>query len=289
MKRAHAIAQRVPCPVLGCGIAARGLCAGYQGRTVLSDVDLEIRPGELLAIIGPNGAGKTTLLKALAGELAPKAGSVRLFGMGGEREVARLDLAERARAIARVLQSEDPAWPLPVRDYVAAGTFAATGWFGAPGQAERRAVEEALDTMDLRDLAHRPVTELSGGEFRRVLIARALAQRPAVLLLDEPAAELDLARQTDTLGFLKALAAQGRAVAFTVHDLNLASLAADRVALVAGGRLAAIGSPREVITSETIFAAYGAAVLVGDHPVSGLPQVMHAPSWLLADEEDLHG
>jgi len=273
------------------GLSARTLSVGYGTGSILSDVNLELRPGEVLAIIGPNGAGKTTLLKTFAGEMAPLAGYVSVTGedVASCQSVYALSVSVRSRIIARVLQNERPVWPLPVREYVAAGTFPSTGWFGAFGVTERDSVDEALVVMDLLELASRPVTELSGGEFRRVLIARALAQRPSVLLLDEPVADLDLARQVDTLGRLKGLAAVGRTVAFTVHDLNLAAMAADRVALVAGGRLLALGSPRDVITVETIAAAYGAAVLVGDHPLGDFPQIIHAPSWLSGNEEELKG
>jgi iron complex transport system ATP-binding protein len=262
---------------------ARGLSVGWPGRIVLTDVDLDVLPGEVLAIIGPNGAGKTTLIRTLAGELAPLSGQALVEDLGPDgrtRQIGSLPRTERARAVARVLQSEEPAWPLPVREYIEAGTFPSTGWFGGLGREERDSVEAALSSMDLLGLADRPVTELSGGEFRRVLVARALAQRPSVLLLDEPAADLDLARQVEILGALRELAAAGMAVALSLHDLNLASLAADRVALIAGGRLAAIGSPREVITAEAVAKAYGAAVLVGDHPMGDFPHVIHVPGWL---------
>jgi iron complex transport system ATP-binding protein len=264
-------------------LVARGLAAGYRGRKVLEGVDLELRSGEVLALIGPNGAGKTTLFKTLSGELPPLAGEI-LVGRRGEGErmpsVSALSRRERASLIARVLQDEDPAWDLPVEDYVDAGTFAAGGWFGSSGGAERAAVHEALEAMDLLGLAKRPVTELSGGEFRRVLIARALAQRSRILLLDEPASDLDLARQMEVLGRLRALASEGKAVALSVHDLNLAAMVADRVALVAGGRIAVVGKPREVITAKHIAEAYGAEVIVADHPLGDFPQVIHAPAWL---------
>ncbi|HUW41954.1 MAG TPA: ABC transporter ATP-binding protein [Rectinemataceae bacterium] len=281
------------CALRACALRAQGLSVGWPGRTVLTGIDLDIEPGEVLAIIGPNGAGKTTLIRTLAGDLAPLAGRalVEEVPLGGLRSIGSIPRSERARIVARVLQSEEPAWPLPVREYVEAGTFPSTGWFGGLGHDERASVEAALASMDLLDLADRPVTELSGGEFRRVLVARALAQRPSVLLLDEPAADLDLARQVEILGTLRQLAASGMAVALSLHDLNLASLAADRVALIAGGRLAAIGSPREVITAEAVAMAYGAAVLVGDHPLGDFPHVIHVPDWLGrgAQKEDIDG
>lgn len=264
-------------------LQGRSLAAGYPGRPVFSGIDIELAAGEVLALIGPNGSGKTTLFRLLSGELSPEKGEVLVDVEGGGAAMSalgRLSRRDRARLIARVLQNEDPAWPLPVRSYVEAGTFAAIGWFGAPGPEERRAVEEALATLDLLELAERPVTELSGGEFRRVLIARALAQRPKVLLLDEPTSDLDLGRQMEILGLLRNLARAGTAVALSVHDLNIAALVADRVALLSKGRLVALGTPREVIKSEIIEAAYGAKVIVEEHPNGGLPQVLHAPDWL---------
>lgn len=260
---------------------AVALSCGYPGRTVLEGIDLELREGEILALIGPNGSGKTTLFRTLAGDLDPIAGNAFLDTAQGLKEARFLPRRERAQIAARVLQSERPSWPASVRQYIEAGTFARTGWFGTPGAEERRSVDEAIAAADLSDLAERPVTELSGGEFRRVLVARALAQEPRLLLLDEPAADLDLGRQMDVLGLLRGLAAAGKAVALSVHDLNLAALVADRVALLSRGRLAALGPPREVITAEAIASAYGASVLVGDHPLGDLPQIINTPPWLL--------
>jgi iron complex transport system ATP-binding protein len=261
-------------------LLARGLSCGYRGRPVLEGIDLSIEPGELLALVGPNGAGKTTLFRALSGELVPSAGEalVELDGVG--TRATALGRRERARRMARVLQGERPAWPASVRDYVAAGLFAGLGWFGVEGQNEQHAVEAALDRAGARAFAERRVTELSGGEFRRVLVARALAQGADVLLLDEPVAELDLAGQMAVLDLLRDLAAHGSAVAFSVHDLNLAALAADRVAALSSGRLVALGAPREVLTSELIESIYGSPVHVGEHPSADRLQISPIPPWL---------
>jgi len=260
--------------------SARALSCGYAGRLVLEGVDLDIKAGEVLAVIGPNGSGKTTLFRTLSGELPPLAGEAMLLGPRGMLSVSAIARRERAGLVGRVLQSEQPSWPTSVREYIEAGTFASTGWFGTPGALERRAVDEAIAATELASLAGRPVTELSGGEFRRVLVARALAQKPALLLLDEPASDLDLARQMEVLGLLRSLAASGVGVALSVHDLNLAALVADRVALLSKGRLVAMGPPREVITAEAVASAYGATVLVGNHPALDLLQVVHLPAWL---------
>ncbi|HEY9053403.1 MAG TPA: ABC transporter ATP-binding protein, partial [Rectinemataceae bacterium] len=269
-------------------LQARGLQAGYPGMgKVFSSLDLDLVRGEVLAVIGPNGSGKTTLFRVLSGELAPLAGEVLVEGRGSRgsaggrawSSVARLRPRERARLVARVLQSEQPAWAVPVADYVEAGLFASEGWFSHDPARASAMVSWALDSVGISQLAARPVTELSGGEFRRVVIARALAQDTDVLLLDEPTADLDLAHQMETLELLHDLARGGKAVAFSVHDLNQAAMAADRVLLLAQGGAAAFGTPSQVLTPGRIEEAYGAAVVSAKHPRLDLPLIVPDPYW----------
>jgi iron complex transport system ATP-binding protein len=261
-------------------LVARGLACGYRGRRVLEGVDLRIEAGQLIAVVGPNGAGKTTLFRALAGELPLESGEALIESESESTQVISLSRRERAARIARVLQGERPAWPALARDYAAAGRFTSLGWFGTESAADREAVDASLASAGALELAERPVTELSGGEFRRILIARALVQGAGALLLDEPVAELDVSGQMAVLDLLKRIAARGGAVAFSVHDLNLAALAADKVAVLCAGKLVACGPPREVLRSDLIEAVYGSSVHVGEHPVADSLQISPLPPWL---------
>jgi iron complex transport system ATP-binding protein len=278
-------------------LRAESISSGYPGKApVFRELSLELRRGSVLAVIGPNGSGKTTLFKALTGELPLAGGRVLIAGPAAARssprgtegaadsgawtDIHRLSPRARALRIARVLQDERSAWAIPVADYVEAGLFAAEGWFAHDKAASARKVAASLESVGIAQLAGRPVTELSGGEFRRVVIARALVQDTEILLLDEPTADLDLAHQMDTLELLLGLAAAGKAVAFSVHDLNQAAMVADRILLLAGGGMAAYGSPDEVLRPEIIEKYYGAKVYVGRHPAADLPQVVPDPGWM---------
>lgn len=269
-------------------LSAERVSAEYRpGEPVLRDISLRLERGKILAVIGPNGSGKTTLFRALSGEMPLSGGSVQLqeAPAAPPRDIHSLSPRRRARCITRVLQNEHPAWSVSVSDYVEAGLFAKEGWLGRPRGGAGGAVRQSLARMKIEGLAQRSVTELSGGEFRRVVIARALVQNPDIFLLDEPTADLDMAHQMDTLEILRKLARSGKALAFSVHDLNLAAMAADEVLLLVEGRIAAFGSPASVLTPEIIQKAYGARVVVREHPGAALPHVIPAPAWLSKSPE----
>ncbi|HCO48650.1 MAG TPA: ABC transporter ATP-binding protein [Spirochaetaceae bacterium] len=269
-------------------LVAEGITVGYhRGSPILREIFINLERGKILAVIGPNGVGKSTLFKALSGELPLFDGVVRLFidekPPGTHQDMHKLSPRKRALHVARVLQNEQPAWAVPVSDYVEAGLFAREGWFGGDQGGAKGLVKGSLERMGIADLARRLVTELSGGEFRRVVIARALVQNPDVFLLDEPTADLDMAHQMETLAIMRDLAHAGKAVAFSVHDLNQASMAADEILLLAEGRIAAVGSPEAVLSPETIEKAYGMRVIVKRHPTGGVPHIVLDPPWLGQD------
>jgi len=263
------------------GLFARRLRCGYGERTVLQGVQLEVRPGEVLALVGPNGAGKTTLLRALARLLRPRGGAVLLEG----QDAWSLGPRAFARRVALAPQAlSGTEWPLTVEEAVALGRAPHRGWFLPLSPQDRRAVAQVLEDLGLTHLRTRPLTALSGGELRRVVLARALAQEPRYLLLDEPTAYLDLRGQAEVLARLQGLAhRQGLGVAVTLHDLNQAALCADRVALLSGGQVVAEGTPEEVFQPDLLARVYGVPVGVARHPFYPTPLVVpllpngHAP------------
>lgn len=252
-------------------LAAEHITCAYNGRPVLEELCLAAHSGEILALIGPNGSGKTTLLRAMARLLRPLRGRVLLAGEDLWRTAPR----DVARQLALAPQTDGTNWPLTVERAVALGRAPHRGWLLPLSADDRAAIERALQHTGLISLRERRVTELSGGEQRRVILARVLAQEPQVLLLDEPTAHLDLKYQTEILELAARLAHQhGLAVVITLHDLNLAALHADRLALLSEGQLLATGNPAEVLTPERLTQVYGVPVVVTRHPVSGTPLVM---------------
>lgn len=255
-------------------------CA-YGEYTVVQQLSLEANPGEVLGLIGPNGVGKSTLLRTMARLLRPTRGKVI---------VANGDLwSTPPREIARKLAfapqaSNGEHWPATIEQIIALGRAPHRGWFLPMTAQDHEATERAMDMVGLSHLRGRVATELSGGEQQRVVLGRVLAQEPTVLLLDEPTSHLDLKYQTDILGLARRLAHQDNlTVVVSLHDLNLAAIYADRLALLSEGQLVAVGTPKEVLTSERLTEVYGVPIIVMQHPVWDTPFVM--PDVDLAEAE----
>jgi iron complex transport system ATP-binding protein len=234
--------------------------------TPLSCVTLTVARGELVCLLGPNGAGKTTLLRVLSGTLAPTSGCARLFG----EDITRMDRRDVARVLAVVGQTNEVAFGFSVRDVVMMGRAPhQDGWMRA-SSADRTIVDEALSLCDLEELATRPVEDLSGGEQKRVALARAFAQKPRVLLLDEPTAFLDVKHQIALYELLALEVARSSLACLVVmHDLTLAAQYASRVALAKAGKLVAVGSVDEVMTYRRLKETFDAELYVGVNELTG--------------------
>ena len=219
-----------------------------DGRWLVRGVSMEVEPARVTTLIGPNGSGKSTVLRLLAGLWRPDEGRVRIDG----ESLETLPRRELARRVSFTPQDTRIDFAFTVRDIVAMGRHPHLERFQPPGEADADAVEAALEQADLVDLADRPANELSGGERQRVLIARSLATDSDVILLDEPTSNLDVDHSLETLELLQRLAAEGKAVAVAVHDLNAAARWADNAALMRDGRLCAAGLAREVLRDELV-------------------------------------
>ena len=233
-----------------------GLHGGYDRRPVVRGVDLEVAPGRCVALLGPNGAGKTTLVRLLAGVLPAERGTVELLG----RPLTTWRRREAARAVALVPQQVHFAFPLTVREVIEQGRAPHLGPWRPPGRDDHAAVADAIARLDLAGLADAPVQRLSGGERQRVVLARALATRARVLLLDEPAAALDLRHQLDLAGIVATLRAEGVGVVAVLHDWNLALELADELVVLREGRVVAAGRPAETVRPELFAAVFGVEV-----------------------------
>jgi iron complex transport system ATP-binding protein len=238
------------------------------------DLSLEIPAGATTAVLGPNGSGKSTLLRLLLGVVQPSGGSAEFNG----RPLASWGRDALAREVGVVPQGEEAVFPMCVREMVAMGRYPHLGAWRREADTDRRAVQEAMRRCDVLDLAARPLTTLSGGERQRARLARALAQEAATLALDEPTAALDIAHEMAIFELLRDLGHAGKTVLVVTHNVNLAARYADHLVLLAGGRLAAEGTPAQVLTRETIERVYGWPVEIVPHPGpgpdAGAPQVV---------------
>ena len=238
-----------------------GLTCRLAGRTVVDAVDLTLQPGEFVGLIGPNGAGKTTLLRAALG----------LLPFTGHSSIAALPVRARARAAAFMPQGREIAWPLTVEDLVALGRVAHPD---AIAGAERAATERAIAALRLDRLRHRPATSLSGGEQARALLARALAQETPLLVTDEPAAGLDPAAQIEVMELFRDLAAEGRTILSSLHDLGSAARHCSRLILLERGRIVADGPPETVLTPANLARSFGVTAHVERGPQGLIFQIL---------------
>ena len=243
---------------------------------VVDGLTFDIQAGEILGIVGPNGSGKTSLLKLLAKVLRPHDGAMALFG----RDLGVMPQVEVARTVAFVPQESPQVFSFTVMETVLMGRFPhhqGATWsagFGWESAEDLSIAEQALQYTDLTHLAGRSVMDLSGGERQRCMIARALAQAPQVLLLDEPTAFLDLQHQMEICAIVRRLKEErGLTVVLVSHDLNLASQYCDRILMLKAGALFRLGTPHDVIDVEVLKAVYGCDVLIDRHPESGVPRV----------------
>ena len=221
----------------------------YEARRVLDEISFEAGEGEFIGLIGPNGSGKTTLLKIIDGILKPRIGSVYLDC----KRISELDPKELARELAIVPQTADLSFDLKVFDVVMMGRYPYLGKLSFEGEVDEEKVRFWMKLTNTLHLAERSIKEVSGGERQRVLIARALAQEPRILLLDEPTSNLDVCYQIEIMNLLKELVEKlGLTIICAIHDLNLAARYSDKIILINGGRIKGIGRPIEVLTKENL-------------------------------------
>jgi iron complex transport system ATP-binding protein len=251
-------------------IDVRSVSFRYRKDWVLQDLSFEVKRGEFIGVIGPNGSGKTTLLKILYRLLSPQQGEI-LYG--GE-PLKRMSRTEIAKKIAVVTQEAYSLFPFRVIEVVLMGRSPYLGHQVFEGERDLAMAKKAMEWTEILPLAERSIDELSGGERKRVFIAKALTQEPEVILLDEPTANLDIHHQIDFLGLILGLNREkGLTILMATHDINLASEFCDRLVLLRQGGIFKIGVPAEVITEENMEQVYGCKVWVGKHPVSGMPRV----------------
>ena len=253
-------------------LRAEAVAFAYQGgRDVLCGVDLSAAAGKLLCLLGPNGSGKTTLLRCLLGRLRPRSGSILLDG----KALASHSVRTLARLMGYVPQSPSSAFAFTVQEIVLMGRFAHTGMLGMAGRKDVDVARQAMIMTETLGFATRTLEELSGGEAQRVMIARALAQQPSLLLLDEPTSHLDIRNQLLIYGMMQRLAHDWEmAVVCVSHDVNLAGRFADELVLMREGRVLAAGKPSEVIRREVLAQAYDVDVDLIDVPGEDVPMAV---------------
>jgi iron complex transport system ATP-binding protein len=253
-------------------IALNDLVVRYPGSptNAVDGVSFVGARGKLTALAGPNGSGKSSIVRALLRRIDTVSGTMTL----DDRDVRAFSYSELAKNMAVVPQREETAFPMKVREYVALGRYPHLGLWSAPGKSDQLAVDDALAQAGVEDLANRDSDALSGGEWQRVRIARALAQKTPALLLDEPTTFLDVAHEMAIFELLASLARAGLAVILVSHQLNLVARFADTIVLLSHGKVAAHGSPSEVMQADRLESIYGWPVVVTRDPAVGAPALV---------------
>ena len=254
------------------GMRADGVSYVIHGRALVREVDLDVLPGEVLAVVGPNGAGKSTLCGILAGDLAPTSGEVKV----DERPMRSMKPGVLARLRSMLSQQTHLRFPFTAREVALMGRHPHIPRWRSPAESDYQAAEEALRSTQALHLAERIYPTLSGGEQRRVSLSRVLAQDAPIILLDEPTTALDIGHQQLVMSLCRRLAAEGRAVLAVLHDLNLAGAYADRVMVMAEGAAVAVGRPEEALHAELLSAVFDQAVMIMPHPQTDKPIVLAA-------------
>jgi len=254
-------------------IEISGLCAGYQGQPVLRDISLTIRRGEFTGILGPNGSGKTTLIRALSGVLPSATGSIRIAG----RDIRTLTPKARARQCATVAQKNPDLSGVRALSLVLMGRYPYISLLGGYTHGDHDRAHAAMEETRSLHLSRRQAGSLSGGELQRVIMAKALAQDTELLLLDEAASNLDVARTMDLYELLRTRNAAGLTVLTVAHDLNLAALYCQRLVFLKNGSVVADGLTRDIFTAQNLSEIYETPLAVAPHPVTGAPQAYLVP------------
>ncbi len=248
-------------------IEMKGVSLGYHQKTIVSHVDLTLRSGQVTCLLGPNGVGKTTLFKTLLGILPPLAGSIRING----KNIDQLSVNDFARLIAYVPQAHNTPFPYTVRDVVLFGRTAHLSLFASPGKNDLKIADRCLDLLEIRALADRNFTELSGGERQMVIIARALAQEASFMILDEPSSSLDYGNQIRVIKKIKELGEQSIGILMATHSPDHAFMLGADVIMLNQGGVFDCGKTENVITSSSLAEIYGVNVQIFNTPANGCP------------------